>query len=672
MAEEVKMLAPSCASSGVNALSLPPMLKRKRSSSSTADAPAATKVRTEESMRPVHCVPPMPPTPSPSVAPSVDVAATPAAPSPTVATTVEPPQAQAASGKPSVNHIRDTITAQLSLEVLLKHNELRLIDQEIAKCQIALEQLRRCSEIPYPGSSVTGVSADVSSGVGASVLQPGNGPAPLSPAPWGVTEGPYSRHYKQWLIPDPRFDGGQVEASSAAGVSGTPVEGGRSTRGNPIDFTQLAGKSRPSRTSTSAKMQSLPHIFPPAKEKTGPMVIRRKSDNLMVKLVCLDCKRENFSSTQGFINHCRIAHNRNFTSHEAAAIACGAAVDVDDSGVIVGGRSEPPSAVATPGTVHPLIQSAQLPPPSTLPTPSKEVATPRKPSEVNSTAPIATPPATAKQVPAPRRSAQPVKPKENPSFLASPATPHLSALMRQRGFGLNLDKLVDEAKTPVDLSGLSDDESDSEDSSHPSKESSQAPAAARQPMRMPTAQTASERTESRKGIDRAPHEPQPQHEMTPSRPQPPSYLNFPFHVPGETVDADGLDHPANLSPHTIESNQAPSLVSDDEDDYEAASDSDSPSSSEADDQEQEFRHIEVADDERNTAQSTTTSEPKPGPSLNPTPQTAPIAHPLKRSRSKMSMMPFDRDEEDQRRSFVHPSQDPSKTKRADQKPAPPR
>ncbi|CAI7616883.1 unnamed protein product [Penicillium pancosmium] len=649
MTEEVKMLAPSCApvNVNVNGLSLPPMLKRKRSSSSATDAPAATKVRTEESTRPVQSVPSMPPTPSPSVAPSVDVAATSVAPSPTATMEIERPPAQAASGKPSVNHIRDTITAQLSLEVLLKHNELRLIDQEIAKCQVALEQLRRCAEIPYPGSAVAGVSADVSSGVGASVLQPGNGPAPMSPAPWGVAEGPYSRHYKQWLIPDPRFDGGLVDA--------TPVS---------------AGKSRPSRTSTGAKMQSLPQIYPPPREKAGPMVIRRKSDGLMVKLVCLDCKRENFSSTQGFINHCRIAHNRNFTSHEAAAIACGAAVDLDDAGVIVGApRSEPQSAVATPGTVHPLIQSAQLPPSSANPTPPKDLATPLKPSEVNSTAAVATPPTTVKPASERHRQSEPVKTKTNPSFLASPATPHLSALMRQRGLGLNLDKLVEEAKTPVDLSSLSDADSDGEDSTHLSKESSQGPAAARQPMRMPTAQAASERTESRKGIDRAPHEPQLQHEMTPSRPQPPSFLNFPFHghLPAETREGDGLDHPANLSPHTIESNQAPSLVSDDEDDYEAASDSDSPSSSEADEQEEEFRHIEVADDERNTAQSTTTSEPKPGPSLNPTPQAAPIAHPLKRSRSKRSVLPFDRDEDDQRMSFVHPNQDAPKPKRADPK-----
>jgi hypothetical protein len=94
---------------------------------------------------------------------------------------------------------------------------------------------------------------------------------------------------------------------------------------------------------------------------------------------------------------------------------------------------------------------------------------------------------------------------------------------------------------------------------------------------------------------------------------------------------DAIDHSANLSPNTIESNQAPSLVSDDEDDYEAASDSDSPDS----DHEEEFRHIEVQDDERTTAPSAPTTESKPGPSLNTSlPQTAaPLSKPLKRSQS---------------------------------------
>lgn len=688
MAEEVKMLAPAGCAPGmnmnvnvnVNALSqaLPPLLKRKRSDSSATDAPASTKPRSEPSVAASTL-----PTPTTTVTtPASEPVSAPIAPSPSVTIAREPALAPAARARPDVNRLRETITAQLSLEVLLKHNELRLIDQEIAKCQVALEQLRRCAEIPYPGSAVSGVSADVSAGTGASVLLPGNGPAPISPAPWGVTEGPYSRHYARWLLPDPRFDGGEVETGSLAAREGFMVPEGRSTRGNPMDFSSLAGKTRPSRGTPQAKFQSLSSGYPVPKEKPGPMLIRRKSDQVLVKLVCLDCRRDNFSSTQGFINHCRIAHNRNFASHDAAAMASGEPVEVDDAGTIVGGgtgpRSEPTSSVQAPGFVHPLIRSAQLP------TPSKESVTPQKPLSVNVPAAVATPPATVQPKAEFRRQSEPVKATKNPSFLASPATPHLSALMRDRGLGLNLDKLVAEAKTPVDLSALSDDDSDADESEHPSTATSQSASqqgtpGVRHPMRIPTAQAA-QRAESRKGIDRGPHN---LPDMTPSRPPyQQSFLDLSSLPSGPhpaltdaSRESDSLlDHSANLSPNALESNQAPSLVSDDEDDYEAASDSDSPSSSEADEEEQEFRHIEVEDDERAGAPSATTTEPKPGPSLtNPGPQAAPtLSKPLKQNRSKkMSMVPGfgDRRRDDEQVNFVHPSTEEAKLKRANgQKP----
>ncbi|KAJ5137998.1 hypothetical protein N7526_004231 [Penicillium atrosanguineum] len=630
MAEEVKMLSSSCAP-GAN-IALSPMLKRKRSDSTVADAPVTTKFRTED---PVAFS--SQPTPSPTVTSTSDHVAS---PSPSGAT-ARPP-AQAASGAPDVNRLRDNLTAQISLEVLLKHNELRLIDQEIAKCQVALEQLRRCSEIPFPGSAVAGVSADVSSGSGASLLKPGNGPAALSPAPWGVTEGPYSRHYARWLLPDPRFDGGEVRSGlSTASGAGLPLVEGRSTRGNPVDYPMLAGKSRPSRNSTGEKLSAgLPSGYPIVKEKAGPMIVRRKSDQVMVKLVCLDCRRDNFSSTQGFINHCRIAHGRNFASHDAAAMASGEPVEVDEAGTVVGGRSESTSS---------------------------DALTPRKQSDLISA--VATPPATVLSNQSFRRQTKLVKPV-NPSFMASPATPHLSALMRDRGLGLDMSKLVEESKAPVDLSGLSDDESDMEESRQPTRRASQEPSqqstpAARQPMRMPTSQAASERTESRKGLERATHGPQLSYEMTPSRPQPhqqSTIVNFSLHGPFHPSlrDGDGLDHAANLSPNTIESNQAPSLVSDDEDDYEAASDSDSPSSSEAGDQDQDFRHIEVQDDER--AAAPPAAEAKPGPSLaSSAPQPAPtLSKPMKKSRSKnISMMPFSERTQDER-MYVRPTEAPSR------------
>ncbi|KAJ5610813.1 hypothetical protein N7510_007532 [Penicillium lagena] len=687
MAEEVTMLAtPSsnCSMPGVNGLSLP-RLKRKRSDSDAAtDAPAPTRPRTQPPV--ANTLPPAPvsqpvvskPLASPLVAPSTPVAS------------AHPPAQVAATGAPDVNQLRDTITAQLSLEVLLKHNELRLIDQEIAKCQVALEQLRRCAEIPYPGSLATGMSSTVSSGVGASVLVPGKGPAPISPAPWGVTEGPYSRHYARWLLPDPRFDGGEVDPGLASiGANGFPQVEGRSTRGNPVDMGSLASKTRPQRGSASAKLQSLPSGYPLIKEKAGPMLIRRKSDGVLVKLICLDCRRDNFSSTQGFINHCRIAHNRNFASHDAAAMASGEPVEVDEAGTVIGGRSESTSAPVAPGYVHPLIRSTQLPSPSnSLTTPAKDSVTPQRPSDMNAAATVATPPATRPSVREQRRQTEPAKISVNPSFLASPATPHLSALMRDRGVGVDMDQLVADAKTPVYLDGLSDseDDMDTDDSGRPSDsglEASQLGArAGRQPMRMPTAQAASQRSEGHKGLNRNPHDAQSLEESTPSRPPhhlQPSYLSeislsdTPQAI--QPREADHMSHPANLSPNTLESNQAPSLVSDDEDDFEAGSESDGPSSSEAGDHDQDIGHIEVEGDERTATPSTATTEAKPGPSLaSPAPSAPPkLSKPLKRSRSKKnipSMMPAfdDSDKEDKHVSFVHSDENP-KSKRGP-KPAP--
>ncbi|KAJ5859751.1 hypothetical protein N7534_005028 [Penicillium rubens] len=609
--EDVKMLAPNC--TGINTLSLP-QLKRKRSDSDSdaTDAPAPTKVCAD----------------SVSTRPTPTLIADSVAPTPLYSNHLD------AVARPSVTRLRETITAQLSLEVLLKHNELRLIDQEIAKCQVALEQLRRCGEIPYPGSRVTGVSPDVSLGTGASVLAPGNGPAPMSPAPWGVTEGPYARHYARWLLPDPRFDGGEVDS----GMPNSLVEG-RSTRGNPGEMGMLAGKTRPQRGSTATKHTALSSGYPVVKEKSGPMLIRRKSDGVLVKLVCLDCRRDNFSSTQGFINHCRIAHNRNFASHDAAAMACGQSVQVDDAGTVVGGSAEPTANPTTPGYVHPLIRSTH----------------------------VATTP--WKSLPYRRRS-EPIRQPPNPQFLASPATPHLSALMKSRGAGLNMDKLVEESRTPVDLGALFDDDSETDDS-RPSGAShtSLGARAGRQPMRMPASQTAGE-SESRKALDRG-HSPPTEH-ATPSRPQ--SFLDLSLAGQSQSRESNSLDH-QTLSPHAIESNQAPSLVSDDEDDYEVASDSDSPASSEEDEQEQEFRHIHVEDDERAAAPSAT-AEAKPGPSLaSPAPQSGPpLSQPLKRSRSKKisSIVPFG-DNDDQHVGYIHsPSADnAAKAKRAaERKPNP--
>ncbi|KAL5341725.1 hypothetical protein BJX70DRAFT_405590 [Aspergillus crustosus] len=613
---------PHCVPPGVSGFALP-QLKRKRSdsgdSTTARDAPVATKLRTTDDALPAQI-----PFQQQSPAPKDDTGSIPTEPrnserpqesQPSLPDedNSDPPapardDQKAATRKVDIEILRETLEAQLSLEVLLKHNELRLIDQEIAKCQVALEQLRRCAEIPYPGSQVTGPSQAVSGGRGMSVWGPGNGPAPVSPAPWGVVDGPYTRHYSKWLLPDPRFDGGELEPATpmSMGVT-TPMEG-RSTRGNPIDNSYLAGKTtRPQRGSTGTKLQALPSGYPAPKERAGPMIIRRKSDNVLVKLVCLDCRRDNFSSTQGFINHCRIAHNRNFASHDAAAVASGEPVEIDEAGAVVGGKNEPPSTL-TPGFVHPLIRSAHA-----------IEATPKAPSSSELSDAASKRPSQSHSLPLPRTpgpKTHTMAKALSDTFTASEDTPHLSSLMKLRGVGLDLGQLVGEAKTAVDLQGYFSDEGDSE--TEPATPSAAAKSttplttrAGRQPMRTTVSQTASERPDGHKGLERGDLErhnqrPFPLETMTPTRPVP---YQSPYAPTGS--QANDLRDVVDLSPHTVESNQAPSLVSDDDDEFEAASDSDpGPSSSEAEDGADEFSLIDVGDDEDTTG-STTTSESNP-------------------------------------------------------------
>jgi ADA HAT complex component 1 len=222
--------------------------------------------------------------------------------------------------------LQQVIDNEFNMAMLMKHNELRLIEQELAKCQVALEQLRRCELRPYPGYDCP--SSDVTAGTGPAIA-PGPGMSrPAYPPPHGVTDGPYSRHYRQWLLRDPEFDSAPMHMYSSMD---TPTSaGGRSTRN-----LGSARKSVSSRThAVTNRIDSLPSIpnypAPAPKDKSAPLVLRRSTDNQLVKLICNNCLRGNFSSIQGFLNHCRIAHKVDYKSHDLAAIDCGRLLDEAD------------------------------------------------------------------------------------------------------------------------------------------------------------------------------------------------------------------------------------------------------------------------------------------------------------------------------------------------------
>ncbi|KAJ8131898.1 hypothetical protein O1611_g1725 [Lasiodiplodia mahajangana] len=475
-----------------------------------------------------------------------------------------------------IEKAKEAIEEQFSLEILLKHDELRLINQELAKCQVALEQLRRCHLIPYPVATPTPEQMlNVANGSGPS-LQPRSGDKlPQWAPPFGVTDGPYARHYAKWLIPDPKFDGIQPEMPVHPDAWRRSTVEGRSTRNSFADLNAVQGKGRPSRGSAGQKLQALSSGYPPPKDKSGPCVLKR-SDGQTVKLVCIDCNRENFSSTQGFINHCRIAHKRDFKSHEEAAVHCGHPIEVAEVPTKTptveeksAGPIAPPSGLVHPFTrangmsdseacfsvVRRIQQSLELYHQGRLPGVSSIPSISDKPTRISATSKLPS------------------------GFSPSTDSPHLSRLLQTRGIGADLGALVEDAKTKIDFEQLSsptDDESEDRDTSTTPvigtigrPVSSQATPGMRVPARafMAPVVTTSRPSSSKGALAHsAPY-------VTPILPPTPHSATRPR--PEMAVDEEMLDV-TELSPNTAVSNNAPSLVSDDGE-YDDSADSDSAS-----------------------------------------------------------------------------------------------
>jgi len=526
------------------------------------------------------------------------------------------------------SRVREVIESQFSLEILLKHNELRLINQELAKCQVALEQLRRCHLIPYPTSQDDPPSMlNISSGTGPALESRPGESVPQWSAPYGVTDGPYTRHYAKWLIPDPSFDGMQVEwhrGSEGARAGKTVIEG-RTTRHSFADGSTPSSKARSQRGSAGQKLQALSSGYPQAKEKAGPCVLKR-GDGQMVKLVCIDCQRENFSSTQGFINHCRIAHRRDFKSHEEAAVQSGQPVEIDEIGGIVGEEKTPTTAT---GLVHPLIRSA----------PTDREAYAALLSRINASMSlyrqgklpgVTSIPRSADTTPQRNNSSPAAEATPNHNFVPSSETPHLSNLMRSRGFDGNLGEIVGEAKKTIDLEDFSSQGEESEEGESRPEAAQHRPGgldgsldspipAMRMPARAAMLPAPLGRPGSSKGIDNGKNGRKPGLSGISPRPSyaipvintaaavnhnKPTTRVIGSHHDAIHIDDDGdhdveiLDGPSivDLSPNTVASNNAPSLVSDDGE-YDEGDDDAESASSEDEEEGSDVAEIDIEDGE---------------------------------------------------------------------------
>ncbi|KJZ78221.1 hypothetical protein HIM_02259 [Hirsutella minnesotensis 3608] len=456
------------------------------------------------------------------------------------------------SDRNQLEDARDTIRHQFGLEVLLKHNELRLINQELAKCQVALEQLRRCHLIPYPQNCPTPQQMlDISSGKGPALAKTPGESTPRWAPPFGVVDGPYARHYAKWLIPDPAFDGVQPEWQLTLDHcrARPSVCEGRTTR-NSFAEPPFVAKSRSARGSVGQKLQALSSGYPQAKDKAGPCILKR-ADGKTVKLVCIDCNRENFSSTQGFINHCRIAHKRDFKSHEEAAVQSGHPIDV------VANPPTPPVEEKSPPTpsnavVHPFARQDMTDQQAYTALRSR-ISDSLKLYHAGKLPGVHGIPGAGNA----RKTSTAKCAKAN----AVPETPHLSRLLEGRKFGGNLHDLVTDAKTRISLEDLTPDE-ESDDASSPScsvpprgNANVRTPGVMRVPARgglpLESPPPASRPSSSKSRLPDVPLVTSSDHVM---RLEAPRIL-----MSDEDVDMED----ANLSPSTLISNNAPSLVSDD-------------------------------------------------------------------------------------------------------------
>ncbi|OAA33827.1 hypothetical protein AAL_01292 [Moelleriella libera RCEF 2490] len=479
-----------------------------------------------------------------------------------------------ATSRDRLERAREVISHQLGLEVLVKHNELRLINQELAKCQIALEQLRRCHLIPYPQHCPTpDQMLEISGGKGPAAITRFGESVPRWAPPFGVTNGPYARHYAKWLIPDPSFDGEQSEWHLNPELAASRLEG-RTTR-NSFTETGPPSKSRPVRGNAGQRLQALSSGYPQPKDKAGPCVLKR-SDGQTVKLVCLDCNRENFSSTQGFINHCRIAHKRDFKSHEEAAVHSGQPIEGNSeagrAAAVVGGDDKPqvssnPTLGAT--CVHPLARPDMSDQDAYAALRSR-IAEALELYHQGKLPGVGAIPSTGAALP--RASAKPVM----GSSVAAPEAPYLSQLMLSRNFNGNLCEVVADAKTKDAMEDVSmDDESD--DDATPANAVDEPIHAA--PMRTPIvkrvlAQSGKQTAASTDSAMRpssggsSSSSVNSTHSDNNSRITPISLASTTASSvdsmsKGALSDEDEDTIVANLSPNTLASNNAPSLVSDD-------------------------------------------------------------------------------------------------------------
>ncbi|EGW33717.1 uncharacterized protein SPAPADRAFT_147673 [Spathaspora passalidarum NRRL Y-27907] len=211
--------------------------------------------------------------------------------------------------------LKEIITNQIDLEIRLKHKELNLNDHEISKMESQMLMLRKFFDVPNdvkinnePNDFTMRYFELLNKSLNATYDN-------MKRFPEGIPMDVPLQH-------DYIDDSVQTEPVSVGSNILCPQPGHayrtRSTTSSlrPSSYTAASSMTTPTTSggmginSAMAKPQNLGCLY-------------RRTDGIIVRLTCPDCQRSNFSSAQGFLNHSRIAHAKEYTSQDAAALKCG-------------------------------------------------------------------------------------------------------------------------------------------------------------------------------------------------------------------------------------------------------------------------------------------------------------------------------------------------------------
>lgn len=208
--------------------------------------------------------------------------------------------------------LREILLNQVDLEIRLKHKELKLTEEEIGKCESQMILLRKFFEIPNQ-------------------IKINNEPNDFTMKYFNLLNENLSVNYtnlqkQQYQQNQQNQETNQSFASFSEYISPGSEEVIDETANN---YHYEPVHSYRTRSTTSSLRPSNAAMAAAGMSVNGTNPIRtigclyRRTDGVIVKLTCPDCQRSNFSSAQGFLNHSRIAHSKEYTSQDAAALKCG-------------------------------------------------------------------------------------------------------------------------------------------------------------------------------------------------------------------------------------------------------------------------------------------------------------------------------------------------------------